>query len=187
MLDITRILQDVQAGRAEASQELVTALYDELRALARRDLAGERAAHTLQPTALVNEAWLRLFQGATPSFESRAQFFAAAATAIRRVLTDHARRRQAEKRGGARGRVPLEEIDVAGPVRSEDVLALDEALLRLAEFAPLQARIIEMRFFGGFSNAELARALELSESTVERQGRLARAWLRGELGTRDGS
>jgi RNA polymerase sigma factor (TIGR02999 family) len=187
MLDITRILQDAKAGQAGAAEQLATALYDELRILARRDLAGERAGHTLQPTALVNEAWLRLFTGEQPSFENRAHFFAAAATAIRRVLADHARRRQAEKRGGDRGRVPLEEVDVAGPIRSEDVLALDEALERLAAFAPLQARIIEMRFFAGMTTPELARALDVSESTIERHWRLARAWLRSELEATDGS
>jgi RNA polymerase sigma factor (TIGR02999 family) len=192
MLDITQILQDVQAGRTGAPEELVAALYDELRAVARRDLAGERVNHTLQPTALVNEAWMRLFPdsekkgddekpGQVNGFENRAHFFAAASTAIRRVLADHARRRQAEKRGGALGRVPLEEVDVGGPVRSEDVLALDEALERLAVFAPEQARIVEMRFFGGMTTPELARALSISESTVQRHWRLARAWLRGEL------
>jgi RNA polymerase sigma factor (TIGR02999 family) len=186
MPDLTRILQDVQSGREHASQELVTALYDELRAMARRDLAGERVGHTLQPTALVNEAWLRLFTGEQTNFENRAHFFAAAATAIRRVLADHARRRRAEKRGGARGRVPLDEIDVCGALRSEDVLALDEALERLAVFAPVQARVIEMRFFGGMTTPELARALHLSESTIERHWRLARAWLRNELEEDDG-
>jgi RNA polymerase sigma factor (TIGR02999 family) len=187
MLDITTILQQAQAGNSDASQQLVTALYDELRTLARRDLAQERAGHTLQPTALVNEAWMRLFSGQSPSFENRAHFFSAASTAIRRVLADHARRRLAEKRGGARGRVPLEGIDVPGPVESEDVLALDDALVKLAAFAPLQARVVEMKFFGGMTTPELARALDVSESTVERHWRLARAWLRGELDAGDGS
>jgi RNA polymerase sigma factor (TIGR02999 family) len=182
MLEITRILQDVKAGKTGAPEELVAALYDELRAVARRDLAGERIGHTLQPTALVNEAWLRLFGSeGNNGFENRAHFFAAASTAIRRVLADHARKRHAEKRGGGLGRVPLEEVDVGGPVRSEDVLALDEALERLAQFAPEQARIVEMRFFGGMTTPELARALSVSESTIERHWRLARAWLRGEL------
>jgi RNA polymerase sigma factor (TIGR02999 family) len=181
MLEITRILQDVQARRPGAPEQLAAALYDELRAVARRDLAGERAGHTLQPTALVNEAWLRLFTGQDDAFQNRAHFFAAAATAIRRVLADHARRRQAEKRGGGRARVSLEDADVGAPVRSEDVLALDEALERLARFAPIQAQIVEMRFFGGMTTPELARALEISESTVERHWRLARAWLRSEL------
>ncbi len=184
MIEITRILQDVQARRPGAPELLAAALYDELRAVARRDLAGERAGHTLQPTALVNEAWLRLFTGQDGAFENRAHFFAAASTAIRRVLADHARRRQADKRGGGNRRVPLEDIEAGEPVRSEDVLALDEALERLAGFAPVQARIVEMRFFGGMTTPELARALDLSESTIERHWRLARAWLRSELGDR---
>jgi RNA polymerase sigma-70 factor, ECF subfamily len=129
---------------------------------------------------------LRLFTGSEAGFENRAHFFSAASTAIRRVLADHARKRRAEKRGGDRGRLPMDEVDVGGPVRSEDVLALDEALERLAAFAPLQARIVEMRFFGGLTTSEQARALDLSESTVERNWRLARAWLRGELGDPDG-
>jgi RNA polymerase sigma factor (TIGR02999 family) len=186
MLEITQILHDVRAGRPGAPEELAAALYEELRAVARRDLAGERPGHTLQPTALVNEAWMRLFTGSEAGFENRAHFFSAASTAIRRVLADHARKRRAEKRGGDRGRVPIDEVDVGGPVRSEDVLALDEALERLASFAPLQARIVEMRFFGGLTTGEQARALDLSESTVERNWRLARAWLRGELGDGDG-
>lgn len=187
MHDITRILQEVRAHQPGAPEQLAAALYDELRAVARRDLAGERAAHTLQPTALVNEAWLRLFKDTDDGFANRAHFFAAASTAIRRVLADHARRRQAEKRGGDRGRVPLDDVDIGGPVRSEDVLALDEALERLAAFAPEQARIVEMRFFGGMTTPELARALDVSESTVERNWRLARAWLRSELDPGDGS
>jgi RNA polymerase sigma factor (TIGR02999 family) len=186
MLEITQILQDVKAGRSGAPEELAAALYAEMHAVARRDLADERPGHTLQPTALVNEAWMRLFSGQQSSFENRAHFFSAASTAIRRVLADHARRRHAAKRGGGIGRVPLEEVDVGGPVRSEDILALDEALERLAAFAPLQARIVEMRFFGGLTSAELARALDISESTVERHWRLARAWLRGELDDDDG-
>lgn len=186
MHEITRILQEVRAGETGAPAELAAALYEELRAVARRDLAGERAGHTLQPTALVNEAWMRLFTGSDAGFENRAHFFAAASTAIRRVLADHARRRQAEKRGGDRARVSIEDVDVGAPVRSEDVLALDEALERLAGFAPIQARIVEMRFFGGMTTPELARALDLSESTIERHWRLARAWLRGELDRGDG-
>jgi RNA polymerase sigma factor (TIGR02999 family) len=184
MFQITQILHDVRAGRPGAPEELVAALYDELRALARRDLAGERVNHTLQPTALVNEAWMRLFGNQPGQFENRAHFFSAASTAIRRVLADHARKRLAEKRGGGRGRVPIEEVDVGGPVRTEDILALDEALERLADFAPEQARIVEMRFFGGFTVPELAQALGTSESTIERQWRSARAWLRGELDDR---
>lgn len=186
MTEITRILQEVRARTPGAPEQLAAALYDELRAVAKRDLANERADHTLQPTALVNEAWMRLVHGRADGFENRAHFFAAASTVIRRILADHARRRRAEKRGGARARVPLEDVEVGAAVRTEDVLALDEALERLAAFAPEQARIVEMRFFGGLTTPELARALDVSESTVERHWRVARAWLRSEL-ERDGS
>jgi len=188
MPEVTQILQDVRAGRPGATDELVAALYHELRTLARRDLAAERASHTLQPTALVHEAWMRLFgRDAATGFENRAHFFSAASTAVRRVLADHARKRQAEKRGGSRGRVPLEDVDLGGPVESEDVLELDGALERLASFAPEQARVVEVRFFGGLTTPEAARALGISESTVERHWRVARAWLRGELTRPDGS
>ncbi len=187
MLEITQILQDVRTGRPGAPEELAAALYEELHAVARRDLAGERPGHTLQPTALVHEAWLRLFSGADSSFENRAHFFSAASTAIRRVLADHARRRQALKRDVGRARVPLEDVDIGSAVRPEEILALDGALERLAVFAPLQARIVEMRFFGGLTTVEIARALDSSESTVERNWRLARAWLRAELDGDDAS
>jgi len=191
MPEVTQILQDVRAGRPGANDELVAALYQELRTLARRDLAGERASHTLQPTALVHEAWMRLFgKDAAAGFENRAHFFSAASTAVRRGLADHARKHMAEKRGGSRGRVPLEDIDLpglGGPVESEDIVALDGALERLAAFAPEQARVVEVRFFGGLTTPEAARALGMSESTVERHWRVARAWLRGELTRADGS
>ena len=188
MPEVTQILQDVRAGRPGANDELVAALYQELRTMARRDLAGQRSNHTLQPTALVHEAWMRLFgKDAAAGFDNRAHFFSAASTAVRRVLADHARRREAQKRGGARGRVPLEDIDVGGPIESEDVLALDGALERLASFAPEQARVVEVRFFGGLTTPEAARALGISESTVERHWRVARAWLRVELTRADGS
>jgi RNA polymerase sigma factor (TIGR02999 family) len=186
MFEITQILHDVRAGKPGASEELAAALYDELRAVARRDLAAERPDHTLQPTALVHEAWLRLFPRDQASFENRAHFFGAASNAIRRVLADHARRRQADKRGGALARVPLDDLEAGAPVRSEELLALDAALEKLAGFAPLQARIVEMKFFGGLTTPELARALDSSDSTVERHWRAARAWLREELEQRDG-
>ena len=192
-MQVTRLLQDLQAGRPGANDELVAALYEELRAMARRHLAEERAGHTLQPTALVHEAWMRLFrepggpEGEGAGFENRAHFFSAAATAVRRVLADHARRRHAEKRGGGRARVPLADTNPTAPLETGDILALDEALERLAAFAPEQARILEMRFFAGLTTAEIARALGTSESTVERHWRLARAWLRAELADPDGS
>jgi len=181
MAKLTRILRESRAGRTGAAEELAALLYDELRALARQELAGERPEHTLQPTALVHEAYLRLVGGDGGSFENRAHFFGAAATAIRRVLVDHARRRARAKRGGGMAQLALDEVDPAQPISDAELLGLDEALARLGELDPTKARIVELRFFAGMSVEELARALELSESTVRRHWRMARAWLRGEL------
>jgi len=181
MADLTRILRESRAGQARAAEELAVLLYDELRAMARQELAGERPEHTLQPTALVHEAYLRLVGGEGCTFESRAHFFGAAATAIRRVLVDHARRRARAKRGGGRPQVSLDGLAPAQPISDAELLGLDEALARLAVLDPIKARIVELRFFAGMTSAELARTLELSESTVRRHWRMARAWLRGEL------
>ena len=181
MAKLTRMLEESRAGRAGAAEELAVLLYDELRALARLELAGERPEHTLQPTALVHEAYLRLVGADGGSFENRAHFYGAAATAIRRVLVDHARRRARAKRGGGMAQLALDEVDPALPISDAELLGLDEVLARLAEIDPTKARIVELRFFAGLSVEELARALELSESTVRRHWRMARAWLRGEL------
>ncbi len=187
MSEVHRILQDAQDGRPEAAAELARRLYDELRELARRELAGERPDHTLQPTALVNEAYLRLVgpEGDGPSFENRAHFFGAAATAIRRVLVDHARARATAKRGGAAQRRSLESQDPAAP-EEQRWIELDAALAKLAGLSPRKARIVELRFFAGLNHAELARVLGVSEPTVRREWRLARAWLRDELEGADG-
>ncbi len=185
MADLTRVLRESREGRTEAAEELAALLYDELRALARQELAAERPGHTLQPTALVHEAYLRLVGKDGGSFENRAHFFGAATTAIRRVLVDHARRRARAKRGGGVVHLSLDEADPAQPISDAELLGLDEALARLAVLDPPKARIVELRFFGGMTVEELARALELSESTVRRHWRMARAWLCGELeGTR---
>ena len=184
MVDLPRILKQAQEGHAGASEELAALLYGELREIARREMAAERVDHTLQPTALVHEAYLRLGGGETPSFENREHFFAAAATAIRRVLVDHARNRARERRGGNLERVPFDKVQPAAPIPSEGLLDLDEALVRLSVFDPVKARIVELRFFAGLKVEELARVLGASESTIRREWRAARAWLRGEL---DGS
>lgn len=184
MVDLPRILKQAQEGHAGASEELAALLYGELREIARREMADERADHTLQPTALVHEAYLRLAGGDSPSFENREHFFAAAATAIRRVLVDHARKRARERRGGNLERVPIDQVHPAVPIPSEGLLDLDDALARLAGFDPVKARIVELRFFAGLKVEELARVLGASESTIRREWRAARAWLRGEL---DGS
>lgn len=181
MADLTRILSESRAGQTGAAEELVALLYDELRALARQELACERRQHTLQPTALVHEAYLRLVGKDGGTFESRAHFFGAAASAIRRVLVDHARRRARAKRGGGRVQHSLDALEPAQPIPDAELLGLDAALARLALLDPLKARIVELRFFAGMTVDELARALELSEATVRRHWRMARAWLRGEL------
>ncbi|MEZ5963180.1 MAG: ECF-type sigma factor [Planctomycetota bacterium] len=181
MADLSRILRAAQNGEANAARDLATALYDELRELARREMAQERTGHTLQPTALVNEAYLRLAGDPDATFADRDAFFAAAATAIRRVLVEHARRRARDKRGGRLERVPLDDAEPAEPLTDADLLALDEALVQLAQLDAAKARLVELRFFGGLSFAELGRSLRLSVSTVQREWRLARAWLRAHL------
>lgn len=184
MIDLNQMLRSAEAGDAAAAEQLALRLYEELHDLARREMASERAGHTLQPTALVHEAYLRL-AGGDGAFVDRDSFFAAAASAIRRVLIDHARRRSREKRGGDRGRVPIDDLDVAAPLADEDWISVDEALVRLAALDPLKARIVELRFFAGLTVVELAKATGLSESTVGREWRMARAWLRSQLdGTR---
>ena len=181
MADLTRILRESRAGQPGAAKELAVLLYDELRAMARHELAGERPEHTLQATALVHEAYLRLVGTDGGAFESRAHFFGAAATAIRRVLVDHARRRARAKRGGGEAHLSLEVLDPAQPISDAELLGLDEALARLAVLDPTKARIVELRFFAGLSVEELAKLLGASESSVRRDWRLARAWLQQQL------
>lgn len=185
MVDFTRVLRSAQEGDADAARRLAALLYDELRELARREMAAERRDHTLQPTALVHEAYLRLVDG-DATFADRESFFAAAANAIRRVLVDHARKRGREKRGGGHVRVPLEGLDVAETFEDHELLALDDALESLARVDPTKARIVELRFFAGMSVEELAKTLKTSESTLQREWRMARAWLRERMGGADG-
>ncbi|MFT7463298.1 MAG: RNA polymerase sigma-70 factor (ECF subfamily) [Pseudohongiellaceae bacterium] len=157
-------------------------LYDELRRLAAQHLRRERAAHTLQPTALAHEAWLRLSHTSNPEQrQGRAAFLAAAAVTIRRILVDHARSRGAAKRGGHWARVDVELTDTS-PAEPVDMLWLDEALLALAALHPRQAQVVELRFFGGLSGDETAAALDVSPRTVDGDWRVARAWLAARLG-----
>ncbi len=186
MVDFQRILRSAQEGDSQAAEELAALLYGELHELARREMLAERADHTLQPTALVHEAYLRLVAEKDSSFADRESFFAAAATTIRRVLVDHARKRAREKRGGGHLRVPLEGLDVAEPLEDQELLTLDEALAQLAAIDPTKARIVELRFFAGLSVGELGQAVGVSESTIRREWRMARAWLRARMdGARD--
>lgn len=193
--DVTRLLHEASGGNQHAFSELVTLLYRELNELAHRKLRLEATGHTLSTTALVHEAYLKLVPQQRAAWQNREQFFAVAAEAMRRVLVDHARRRQRTRRGGGQALVPLGDgEDVVAPDfladdQAEELVALDEALVRLAAFNPEGARIVQLRFFGGLSNDEVATVLDSSERTVRRQWSVAKAWLRRELGVlvRDGS
>lgn len=160
----------------------IGSLYDEVRRLARRLMRGERADHTLVPTALANEAWLRLFGDASPSFASDAEFLAAAVTTLRRILVEHGRRRGRQKRGGHLQRAAVDTDQLQAPIADARLVAFDEALQRLAAFDPDKAKLVELRFFGGLSVDEAARVLGTSPRTAARDWRLARAFLRAELG-----
>lgn len=181
--DIERVLSAARNGDSDAARELAGAVYADFRRLARHYLRGERPDHTLQPTALANEVYLRLFDAPFPDFANRGEFFVAAARTIRRILIEHARNRGAMKRGGGRERVALDDAVLADSApRDERLVALDEALLRLAAVDASKARVVELRFFGGFSVAEVANLLGSSERTIAREWRVARAYLESELG-----
>src|SRR5262245_26867003 len=181
MSDVTRILHRVQQGDAKAAGELLPLVYEELRKLAAARMAHEQANQTLQPTALVHEAWLRLTNGEQLAFEGRGHFFAAAAEAMRRILIENARRKGRLKRGGEWERVGLENLDVAVTTNDDTLLAVHEALEKLAVGDPVGAKLIELRFFAGLSNVDAAKVLGLAERTAKRNWTYARAWLHEEL------
>ena len=180
--DVTKLLVEAARGEEPATTALLPMVYAELRALAGAYFRRDGAGHTLQPTAVVHEAFLKLVGSETPSWESRAHFLAVASKAMRQVLTDHARRKRAAKRGGQRKRLTLSGLEGTPPAESEiDLLALEDALGKLAELAPRQARIVEMRFFAGLGTKDVAHVLGVSTRTVDREWRVARAFLRSEL------
>jgi RNA polymerase sigma factor (TIGR02999 family) len=182
--DVTRLLARWSRGEQEALDELLPLVYGELRRMAGRQLRAERQEHTLTPTALVHEVYLRLVDQRRADWQNRTQFFAIAARLMRRVLVDHARARLAGKRGGSAVFVPLEQAgDPPAASTVADVLAVDESLARLAALDADQARLVELRFFGGLTVEEIAPLLGRSERTVKREWRLARAWLFRELRT----
>ncbi len=182
MNEVTRILERIEGGERQASQELLPLVYEELQRLARAMMSREKPGHTLQPTALVHEAFLRLVDlEHRQKWNSRGHFFAAAAVAMRRILVENARRKQRLKHGGRLQRVGLSQADVADGPPSVDLLALDEALARLAEEDPMKAKLVELRFFAGMTVDEAARALGISTMTAKRYWRYARAWLHREL------
>ena len=180
-LDATLLLRRLSNGDSDAAEELLPILYRELHDIASRCMDGERSNHTLQPTALVNEAFLRLIGPGTPAVEDRGHFLNLAARAMRNILVDHARRRNAEKRGNDRTREPLDDALAAYAEQGVDVLAVNEALQRLAAMDEQLARIVDLRFFAGLPVPEVAKALGLSLRTAERGWFSARAWLRKEL------
>jgi RNA polymerase sigma factor (TIGR02999 family) len=180
---LTQLLQSWQQGDTRSGEELVPLVYAELRKMARIRLSAERGTHTLQPTALVHEAWLRLMQQHGARWQNREQFFAIAAQAMRRILVDHARRRQADKRGGGEVPVQIDDFDgvLISPVPDEQMVALDAALERLAALDDRQAKIVELRFFGGLSIVETGVVLALSPATIKREWATARVWLFREI------
>jgi RNA polymerase sigma factor (TIGR02999 family) len=178
---VTQLLIDWKSGSKEALDLLTPLVYNELRRLADHYLRNERAAATLQPTALVHEAYLRLVAQCLPDWESRSHFYGVAAHLMRQVLVDHARRRRSAKRGSGAEKVSIEEAVSFAPGRGRDIEALDDALNALAEIDPRKAKVIELRFFGGFSIVETAQALEISVATVGREQRMAEAWLHREV------
>lgn len=179
--ECTRLLGESARGRRAAADRLMLLVYEELRALAHRRLGREGVEHTLQTTALVHEAYLRLVDQTRVDWQGRTHFFAIGAEALRRTLVDHARGRLREKRGGGRVRLELREDVALASGRPEELLAVDEALERLGRLDARQARIVELRFFGGLDVAEVADALGLSKRTVEAEWTAAKAWLRREL------
>jgi RNA polymerase sigma factor (TIGR02999 family) len=186
MSDVTRVLDQIQQGDANAAGELLPLIYAELRKLAAQKLAQENPGQTLQATALVHEAYLRLVDGkASQRWDSRGHFFAAAAEAMRRILVDNARRKRAEKHGGRLERQQLDGIEIEAQAPSEDLLALDEALSRLEAKDPVKAQLVKLRYFAGLSEEEAAQALGISRATAHRHWRYARVWLLNELGDDD--
>jgi len=181
MSDVTRILNAIERGDAKATDELLPLVYEELRLLAAQKLSHEPPGQTLQATALVHEAYLRLVGDEPRSWENRGHFFAAAAEAMRRILVDNARRRQARKSGGQQKRIPLDVTDITDGAAPEEIVALDDALARLAVEDPKAAEIAKLRLFAGLSVDQAAQAIAVSRATAYRQWTYARAWLRSEI------
>ena len=179
--EVTRLLLDWSNGNQAALNKLMPLVYDELRRLAHHYMSRERPGHTLQATALVNQAYLRLVEQKNVHWQNRAQFFAIAAQLMRRILVDHARSHQYAKRGGGARKVSLDEAAVVSQERAADVVALDDALVGLAAIDPQQSRIVELRFFGGLTVEETAEVLKLSPATIKREWSTAKAWLYHEI------
>ncbi len=181
MTDVTRILNAIEQGDAKAADELLPLVYEELRRLAGLKMSRESPGQTLQATALVHEAYIRLVGAENQNWSSRGHFFAAAAESMRRILIENARRKQRRKHGGGRQRVELDDADVAIEGPSTDIIALDEALAKLAEEDPIKADLVKLRYFAGLTIEQAAKILEISRATAERYWSYARAWLFHEI------
>jgi RNA polymerase sigma factor (TIGR02999 family) len=179
--DVTRILESIEQGDPKAADDLLPLVYVELRKLAASRMANESPNQTLQPTALVHEAWLRLVGNDNPQFANRAHFFSAAAEAMRRILIDNARRKRAQRHGGGQQRVDMEGLEVAAPCDDDELLAVNEALDKFAGINRVQAEVVKLRYFVGMTNVEAAQVLGLSERTVKNYWMHARAWLFREI------
>ncbi len=177
MSEITQVLQAVGRGEARASEDLLPLVYDDLRRQARVQMAREAGGQTLQPTALLHEAWLRIVGTGERKWENRAHFFGAAAEAMRRILIENARRKSRLKRGGDQLRVDIEKVELAGTSPDEKVLLINDALERLQAQDPEKARVVVLKFFGGRTNQEVAECMAVTERTVERHWAYAKAWL----------
>lgn len=177
MSDVTRILQSMESGDAKAAGELLPLVYGELRKLAASKMARETPNQTLQPTALVHEAWLRLTGNENVKWNGRAHFFGAAAEAMRRILIDNARRKNARRHGGRQQRVDLDEIDIAAPAKDEEMLSINDALEEFAKLDKQKAELVKLRYFVGLTNDEAAEILGISAPTARRWWNYARAWL----------
>jgi RNA polymerase sigma factor (TIGR02999 family) len=185
---VTQLLNQACAGNARAAHEVMPLVYEQLRGLAARKMRGERADQTLQATALVHEAYVRLVDAdKLQLWDNRWHFFAAAAEAMRRILVEHARRRSRLKRGGNRSRIALDQLDLPAAKVADEIVALDEALSLLAQAHPDKARLVTLRYFGGLTNEEAAAALDISPATADRHWAYAKAWLYRQMscGTHD--
>jgi RNA polymerase sigma factor (TIGR02999 family) len=183
--DVTRVIEAIQQGDPKAADELLPLVYEELRKLAASKMANEAAGNTLQPTALVHEAWLRLVGDQNPKFGGRAHFFAAAAEAMRRILIDRARRKRSLRHGGGQARVDIEQLDLASPDADAQLLALNEALNKLAAQDPVEAELVKLRYFVGLTVDEAASLLEISPRTARNYWAHAKTWLYHEITVRD--
>ena len=184
--DVTSLLNKLAEGDQEAAAQLVPLIYDELHRLAARRLRHERPGHTLQATALVHEAYMKLTAQREAKWQNRAQFFAVASQVMRRILVDYARGQHRIRRGGKQQKVSLDDVLLVSPDRTEEVLAVNESLSRLEKFDFRQGRIVELRYFGGLTVDEAAEVLGVSSKTVMREWKIARAWLYGDLKERHG-